>query len=152
MGKYLLSYRDWGNPGEVSTVTIPCVDLHAGNIVEVTTKLEALRAALEAITLGGNESKALVAWVNDAKSAPAGPRAQREIKWLVKYHEVTGGNPTHYLEIPCADLDLLDPDRTDAVDMSHESVVAFVEAFEAAVTVNEHAVVVDDIIYASRKS
>lgn len=152
MGKGLISYRDYGTPGEVSAVTVPMVDITSANIVAQTAALDSFRTAMEAITLGGLESRSLVAWTNDTKTAPSSAFAQREVKWLVKYHEDISNGPTHYMEIPCADLAKLDPNSNDKALMTDADVAAFVVAFEAVVVVGGNACVVDEILFVSRRS
>lgn len=152
MGKALMTYRDYGTPGELSTVTIPIVDLNAENIVTQTAAVDALREAMEDImVVDGPDQRTLVAWVNDISVPTTNAFAQREIKWLVKYVDATTGAP-HYLEIPCADLSLLDATLNDRIDMQDPLTLAFISAFEAVVSVDGHSVTVENITYVSRKS
>jgi hypothetical protein len=152
MGKYVITYRDYGTPGELSTVTFPGADLTDTNIVAETTAADVLRAAMEALIVGGIEQRTMVAWVNDTKIAPTVPFAQRETKWLVKYHQ-TGSGDKHTLEIPTADLNYLDPNANDKILMTDTDVLAFIAAFEAYVKIDGSlAVEVDEILFVSRKS
>lgn len=152
MGKALMTYRDYGTPGELSTVTIPIVDLTDANIVAQTAAVDALRTAMEAImTVDGPDQRSLVAWVNDTSVPTTNAFAQREIKWLVRYVDDTTGDP-HYMEIPCADLSLLDETLNDRIDMQDPLTLAFISAFEAVVNVDGHSVTVENITYVSRKS
>lgn len=153
MGKYLVTYRDFGTPGETSTMTVPIVDVNGANYAAQTAAIDAFMTALGPLVIGGIDTRQLVAYVNDTKTTPASPYAQREQKWLVRYHEdVGGGGPTHYMEIPCAKLDKLDPNGNDKINRADADVIAFISAFEGLVTVDGHSVVVDDIVYVSRKS
>lgn len=145
MSKLVCTYKDYGIPGELSTVVFTGVDLTNLNIVAESAAADALRLAAEAITLGGIQKRALVAWENDTRVEPSDPFAQREMKWLVKYtDDVT--SQKYQLEMPCADLQYLDPNNSDKALMTAGPVAAFVSAFEAfqkspgdgnPVTVNE---------------
>lgn len=152
MGKFLITYRDYGTPGELSTVTVPIVDLTDANLVAQTTAVDALKQAIDAITLGGTASRSLVAWTNDTKTNPDNAYAQRENKWLVKFHEDIANGETHYMEIPCADLAKLDPNANDKALMTDTQVAAFVTAFEAVVSIDGHDCVVDEILFVTRRS
>lgn len=152
-GKYLVTYHDYGKPGETSTVSFNSVDITAGNIVAQSAAADALRLAMEALmTEGSVEKRQLVAWVNDTKVLPTNPLTQREIKWLVKYHDASSLKD-YRLEIPQADLTKLDPNATDKILMTDADVVAFIAAFEAFHRSPEgNASVVDEIIYLSVRS
>ena len=152
MGKGLVTYRDFGVPGELSTVTIPLAPITAANIVAQTTLFDTFRAAMGDIVLGGQESHSLVAWTNETKTPATDPYGQRENKWLVRYHEDTVQAEKHTMEIPTADLAKLDPNGNDMADMTAATVIAFVAAFEARVEVNARACVVDSIAFVSRKT
>lgn len=152
MGKYLVTYRDFGTPGETSTMTVPIADVTDSNYVTITGKIDAFMTELGPLVTGGLDMRQLVAYANDTATSPANAYAQREIKWLVKYHEEATGYPTHYMEIPCADLSKLDANNNDKIDRADADVIAFIAAFEDLVTVNGNTVVVDDIIFVSRRS
>jgi hypothetical protein len=149
-GKFICTYRDYGKPGETSSVTFNTVDITAGNIVAQTTAADALRLAMEAImTEGSIEKRQLVAWVNDTKVLPVSPLSQREIKWVVKYHDASSLNKFR-LEIPQADLSKLDPNATDKILMTDPDVLAFIAAFETLHRSPEgNAAVVDEILFVS---
>lgn len=152
MSKYIVSYRDYGTPGEVSAVTFNGADLTAANIVAQTADADALRLAMQELILGGVDKRQLVAWVNETKTAPASAYAQRENKWLVRYHDnVTTAKQT--LEIPTADLTKLDPTSNDKILRTDADVIAFIAAFEAFVlSADGNPVTVDDILYVGRNS
>jgi len=152
MGKFVITYRDYGTPGELSTVTLPSTDINAANYDAQAAAADAVRTAMEAIMLGGVQSRSLVAWQNDTAVAPTDPFAQRETKWLVRYHETASG-AKHTLEIPCADLGYLDPNANDKILMTDPDVGDFIAAFEAYVKIGGSlAVEVDEILFVGRKS
>lgn len=152
MSKIILSYADYGKKPEIGTAVFTGVDLTAGNIVAETTKADTLRTELEKITLGGIQKRELVAWVNNTKIAPTDPFAQREIKWVVYYHDNVTGKVWN-LELPCADLDKLDPDTNDRADKTDPDVITFIAAFEAfQVSPVGNPVTVDYIAFAGRNS
>jgi len=152
-GKYVVSYRDYGKPGEVSTVTFNTVDINAGNLAAQTADADTLRLAMEAImTEGSVEQRQLVAFVNETKVLPVSPLSQREIKWAVKYHD-NSSLQGYRLEIPQADLSKLDAFANDKIDRTDADVIAFIAAFENFHRSPEgNAVTVDDILFVSVRS
>jgi len=152
MGKFVATYRDFGQPGEVSTVTVPTTDITAANIVAQTAALDTLRQSMEKLMLGGLVSRSLVAWTNDTKTEASSPYAQRENKWLIRFHEDISNGPTHYLEIPTANLNYLDPTANDTINRTDSDVIDFIADFEAVVEVNGNAVVVDSIAFVARRT
>jgi hypothetical protein len=130
MAKLILTYRDYGVPGETSTAQFVGPDLTAVNFDAEVALQNALRDAVDGITLGTRINVQRIAQVSPAPNVqPASAFAQRESKWLVRYIDtVTGDKATH--EIPTADLDLLDPTNGDKADMADPAVAAFVTAFE----------------------
>lgn len=151
MGKLVLTYRDYGPTGERSTAIFEGVDLTAGNFDAQVTEQNALRNAVNAITLGELTKVTRVAVESPQPGAnPASPFAQRELKWLVRYHDdVTGKRAT--LEIPCADLAKLDPNNEDIADTSDADIAAFITAFEAYVLgPSGNNAVVDQIVFVGR--
>lgn len=152
MSKYIITYKDYGQPGEKSTVTFTGVDLTDTNIVAQTAAADALRQAAEDMMLGGIQSRQFVAWVNETKIEPGDPFAQREIKWLVTYTDnVT--DEVFSIELPCADLTLLDPDNSDKALMSSVPVQAFKSAFEAFQrSPRGNAVTLKEVLFVGRRS
>lgn len=133
MGKYIMTYRDYGPVGERSTSIFKGPDLTAANFDAEKALQETLRDAVEAISLGTLvKAVTVVKEVPYPDTNPASPFAQRENKWLVRYTDTVTGDKAS-LEIPCADLALLDPNAGDKADMSDADVAAFVAAFEAYV-------------------
>lgn len=151
MGKFLITYKDWGTPQETSTVTIPITDLTDTNIVAQTTLVDTLRTEIAKICIGGLKNRQLVAWENDTQTEPSSALAQREVKWVVKYHEVGTLEP-HRMELPCANLLKLDPNASDKILMTDADVLTFIAAFEAVVEVNGNACEVDEILFLTVRS
>lgn len=129
-GKYIITYKDFGTPGELSTVTFNTPDANAGNIAALITDGDVLRVAMQKIMIGGVQKRQLVAFVNETKVEPTNPFAQRETKWLVRYRDASSKN-AYSLEIPCADLGKLDPDNSGKALMTDADVIEFKDAFEA---------------------
>lgn len=116
-------------------------------------------------TLAGNFKIALAAIVRDntiikeeitnvTTSTPTPPDdvfAQRENKWRVDYHDGTTGK-FYQVEIPCADLEVLDPNDRAHAHIGDEDVVdAFIAAFVAyALTPDGNAPIVDEITFVGR--
>ncbi len=133
MAKLILTYRDYGEPGERSTVSAEGPDFTALNHDAEITLQNALRDAIDDITLGTRVNVQRVAQESPGLDTnPASPFAQRESKWLVRYRDtVTGKRAT--MELPCADLSKLLSSTPDKADLADADVAAFVAAFEAYV-------------------
>lgn len=145
------SYYDYD--GEVGTlrVYVPVFDAagYAANSAAITT----LWSAIDAITLGGLWKHEMGNRFTDPNPVtPADPTAQRELKWLVQYHDSTTGKK-YSTELPCADPAQLDPNDRAHAEIGDAGVVdAFVTAFEAIVKSEAgNAVVVDEITLVGRR-
>jgi hypothetical protein len=129
--KFILKMNDY-DP-ERSNVNGQGLTLTAANFDAQHTAAAAFVAGVGGISLGMNISWELTE-VNSLQGNPQEPAttplAQRENKWLVGYHETTGGE-RHSMEVPCADLTLLDPNNRGYADLADAAVIAFVTAFEA---------------------
>lgn len=153
--RHVIQFQDYG--GEGSNAVIPIAALTDVNRSAIMGALGALRDTLtgaNGILKGARVGYHTVTSVNESTVEPASFDAfsQREVKWLVKYHEDTALEETHYLELPCANLMLLDPYNSDKADMNNSDIMAFKAAFEAAASVNGNDVIVDDILFVARKS
>lgn len=139
--------------GETSTVTVPSADMTAANIVAWMAAGDALVTAIEGITRGLSSVKTYVAkrspLSGDVQASDSG--AQRELKWLVRYHDDTTFVRAT-CELPTADTAQLDPAKRGYAEIGDEGVVdAFVTAFEAfAIGPSGNAAVVDDILLVGR--
>lgn len=147
-------YNDYDR--EASAVTLQGLTLTAANFDAQITAYNDLLTAIGAITRGilitkmiGNETV-----LQNNRSEPAtSEEAQRESKWLVRYHETTGGLQ-HTCELPCANRTFLDPNNRGFAEMGDGAEVdAFVTAFEAFVKSDAGlGVTVDSIEHVGRNS
>lgn len=149
-GFYRASIRDYDN--EIGVVRVAVALLTAANFDAQATLRGNFATALNNMTAAdtvssyshGNDSVANITPASD-------PAAQRELKWLVQWHE-TGQVKPYRMTIPCADTSLLDPnDRSHAEIGDAGTVDAFVTAFEAFVVgPNGSAAIVDEITLVGR--
>lgn len=144
------SYRDYGFPGEKASFEITTVDLTAGNVAAQMGLLATLWSTIDAILLGNIARRSVVF----ASSAPddtevTDPLAQRENKWLVRYHDTSGRK--FRVELPTANLSLL---ATGTEFLGGAEATAFQAAFEAVARspVDASAVVLDGIQFVGRRS
>lgn len=139
---------------ERSTVSFQGVSIGGANYDAQVALHNELISAIQDITIGTiNKRMTVAAEAVLTSSAPTSPFAQRENKWLVRYHDVVTGD-RFTLSIPCADLSLLEPngERLDA-SLPAGQYDAFKDAFEAYVKVGEvvdNAVEVDEILFVAR--
>jgi hypothetical protein len=149
--KATIRYNDY--TPERSTVQVTGTTLSAANFDAQSSGIIALMDAIAGITIGlrvgydfGNTFE-----IVGAGTPAENEYAQREAKWLVKYHEVTGG-AKRSVEIPCPDLSKLDPNARGKAEIGDGAEVdAFVSAFEAFVKTDSGGnVVVDEIVHVGR--
>jgi len=128
-------------------------DITAGNIVATLAAWTTLRSAINAIIIGVERQESVVAYRTTASNTRASSTAaQRENKWLCRYHDATNSLP-YKVSIPTADLSLL-PDGSEYLDLADAGVgEAFKDAFEALVKSPydpTHAVVLDSVQFVGR--
>jgi len=117
---------------EKSAVQLAHTDLTAGNIVAQTTLINNLFTALSAVTLGEQQKQAItLSNIIVSGDLPTDPQAQRETKWLLRYHDSVT-NEKFVVSVPCADLSLLSPNSQFA-DMSGAEFAALKTAWELIV-------------------
>lgn len=147
MGKANYSFLDHDNEG--SGVGVNIVDLTAANINTVLAGVEALRIALENVTIGTLRQISVVGQSDIfAGGIPADGNAQRETKWLVSGVDSEGFSTT--LEIPTAQLSLL-PAGSGVLDISTGAGLALKSALEAIwVSRQGNAVTVNRVIHVGR--
>lgn len=116
--------------GEKSSVQVYNGSITALTIADYLTELGALRAAMDAITLGTLHKEK---WVGDdtllSNTLPVNTFAQRELKWLVRYRNIAN-NKIFTLEIPTADPTGRLVPGTDLADLTNPQIAAFVSAFQ----------------------
>jgi len=149
-GKFMISFIDYDS--EVATTSLNVAAMTAGNFAAQETLKDALRDAAAQMTIG-NTAKTEYGNVDLLSITPASvEEAQRELKWLVSYHDSTTLKK-QTCEIGTADPDQLDPnDRAHAHIGDSGIVDGFITAFEAVVLSDVgNAVVVDEITLVGRR-
>lgn len=145
------SYHDYDH--ESGSVQIYTPAWTSGNMVANEALLVTLWSAIDAITLGTMWKHELGNRYREANPAdPVSDAAQRELKWMVSFHDSTTGK-RYSIELPCADTAQLDPNDKKHANIGDADVVdAFVAAFEAiAKSEAGNAVVVDEITLVGRR-
>jgi hypothetical protein len=147
MGKMNLSYVD--HDGEGSSVGVGIVDMNAGNFAATMTDLDAIRDAIEAVTLCTLRGRSIIAVTEEiAGVLPANGFAQRETKWLVSGVDANGQART--MEIPGADLSLL-PSGSGVLNLASGVGQDLKDALDAAwVTPTGDAITVEQVIHVGR--
>lgn len=121
--------------GETSTVGVRFDTLTAGNFAAENALIQAMRAAINGVSIGNERGYSLIAaQINNPVGNPADVWAQREIKWLVRCVDANG-NASGF-EIPCADLTLLSP-NTDKLDITTAAGAALVAAIDGKARSND---------------
>jgi len=137
--------------GEKTTVRLHTAALTAGNFDAQVTLMDALRDAIGQMTLGVLHKTVYAN--NDllSNSSATDMGAQREMKWLVSWHDAVTLQKGS-TEIGTADTDQLDPnDRAHAHIGDAGIVDDFVDDFEAVVkSLAGNAVVIDEITLVGR--
>lgn len=148
-GRANITYADYN--GEKSTVGVNTITPTAANFDAQVSAFVALQDAIAAITVGLKLGTSLAIVNTVAMGQAITEIAQREVKWLVQYHDGTTFK-RYTTEIPCADPTLLDPnDRANAEIGDAGPVDSFISAFEAfARTPSGNAPVVDEITLVGR--
>lgn len=148
--RLVLTYLDYD--GEKSVAEFRGVSMGAANFDAQVTLQDALETALLPFTRGTKHRRARVASEAILSSAlPADQDAQRESKFLIRYHDNVTGKKLR-TEIPCADLTQLDINK-GVVSPSDAQYIALKAAFEAFV-VSEvgNAVVMDSVTHVGRNT
>ena len=142
-----------GEP-ETSSWQVPITTINAGNLAAVTTATTALANALIALGLRKLLQTTLVANRLEAGTGPASsPLAQRENKWLLRYHGNTL-NQKFQMSYPCADL-TAKMANSEFVDLSSGAGATLKTAFEAIVVSPDNAaesVTLDSVQFVGRNS
>lgn len=151
-GRYTSTRKDYD--GEPSSFTLRVTPLTAANFDAQHALKVAFAAAVTGIC-GGIKQQDTEANVDVISNQPSDdPLDQRENKWLVQYHETANPINTFRVELPCADLTMLDPnDRKHAAIGDAGAVDAFVTAFQNYVlSPSGGAVTVSEITFVGRNT
>lgn len=152
MGFYTRSLKDYD--GETTTFRVRAAQLNAGNIAAELGLQAALGTAINDMVVGALNRITYGNEVDTPVIAATDKAAQRELKWLVQYHDdVTGEKLT--AELGTADVTRLDPNSRGQAEIGDGAETdAFVAAFEAYVKsgVAENAVTVDRIVLVGRNT
>lgn len=131
MANHYSVYQFRDKSGELSNTKMFNGAITSVSIAGFLTAFGGMRAALEAITLGVVSQES---WVGDltvlSAALPASDLAQRESKWLVRYHD-TITNKKYQLEIPTADINGRLLPLSDFGDPANPEIAAFITAFNA---------------------
>jgi hypothetical protein len=153
MAQHVSIYTLLDYSGEKSAVRLYNGAVTAVSIGGFLTAFGDLRDAIGDITLGTIHQEQ---WVGDltllSNDLPTNPFAQRELKWLVRYHGDTS-NKRFTMEIPTADPTGRLIPGTDLADLTQTEVAAFVTAFEAQARTPDsdtETVTVDEIVLVGR--
>lgn len=117
-----------GEP-ETANWQVPITTITPANLAQTVTLTGNLLAAVQAIILGVQYQKVIVAdrTVN-AKTPAASQAAQRENKFLLRYHDIVTGKK-YNVSFPTADLTKL-PNHQELLDLTAGVGLALVEAFQ----------------------
>jgi len=143
-----------GEP-ETTSFQVPTITLTPGNVAANVALMGTLASTVAAITLGSFQNNNITYARNLLGVGPAASNlAQRENKWLVRYHDATTYQKFQ-VSIGTADISLL-PDHDEFLDLADAGVgQAFKEAFEAIVVSpanSSNSVVVDSVQFVGRNS
>lgn len=114
-------FVDYNN--EKSNLGLWVATLTAGNIVAQTTLINALQAAAQALVSGVlSKQKIVLSSTNIDGTIPNNSGAQRELKWLIRYHDASTGEkytaslPTASVAYLASHSDMADPTVTQYSD------------------------------------
>lgn len=150
-GTFYDARRDYD--GEVGSFRVNVAVLSAANFDAQAALRSSFTVALANI-VGGNSDHFAIGntYPGLEQGQPSDdPLDQRELKWLVQYHDTTT-NKKYRCELPCADLSQLDPDDRKNANIGDAGAVdGFITAFEAYVLSEAgNAVEVDEITLVGR--
>lgn len=132
----VIDYPKAGKPmGEASHATFPGTTLTAANFDAQDTLMDNLRAAIVGVISGKINIESRVAVVEEVSATPVTDKdAQRERKWLCRYHDASTGE-RYTLTVPTADSAIL-ATNSEEMDLDDAGAgLAFKTAFDAYVKV-----------------
>jgi len=142
-----------GQP-ESASITLAIATLSAANVVAKKALIDTLRTTIATLVIGVDAKHELTfEKVITSQNRASSTLAQRENKWLVRYHGNTSLKKFQ-CSIPTADLSLL-PDGSEFLDMTDTDPAAFKSAFEAIVVSPDdgaEAVTVDSVQFVGRNT
>ena len=151
-----MTYTQTDFSGEKTVSTFSVADIDAANFDTEIAKIVALESAIADITIGAKYRRDVVLESPGLVAFPPDSEAQRELKWLVTYHDNGSVQRKLNVELGCADVidGTLLIDNTDMADLDNADIAAFVTAFEAAVKApwSGNAVTVERITLVGRRS
>lgn len=142
-----------GEP-ETSSFQVAITTLTPANVAATETLAGNLLSAIQAITIGANQNKVLTYARTILGASPAASTAaQRENKWLCRYHDATNYKK-YVVSLPCADLTKL-VSGSEFLVLTGGDGAAFKTAFEAVVVPpddSSHTVVLDSVQFVGRNT
>lgn len=142
-----------GSP-EITSTTFPVTTLTPANVAAQQTLMGNLAVAIAGVTIGAVQSNQTVYARNILSSSPAASQlAQRENKWLFRYHDaITSQKAT--VSVGTADLTAL-PNNEEFLDLTAGDGLALKTAFEAVVVSpfnSSNATILDSVQFVGRSS
>lgn len=142
-----------GEP-ETSSWQVAITTCTPANVAATETACGNLLTAIQAVGLGSNQNKQLTYARTFLAATPAASQlAQRENKWLARYHDATTFKK-YTVSWPCADLTKL-ASGEEFLDLTADPGLALKTAFEAVVVSPDdstHAVVLDSVQFVGRNT
>jgi len=142
-----------GEP-ETTTMSVPIITLTPANVAATETLTGNLATAIAAIVLGANNKRELTYNVTQFEKIPAAsPLAQRENKWLLRYHDATTFQKAT-VSIGTADLTEL-AGNSEFLVITAGAGLALKTAFEAVVVSPydaSHTVILDSVQFVGRNT
>ncbi len=140
---------------ETASFRVPITTISAANFAAIDAAITTLVAAVDGLIIGVVNRRTTESYTSTATNpAPStDPLAQRENKWLVRYHDSVNGQPFQ-VSLPTADLSL-HMANSEFVDLTVNPGLAFKTAFEAVVVAPNdaaHSVVVDSLQFVGRNT
>lgn len=140
---------------ETAIWRVPITTLTPANVAATETLTDNLLTAVQAVILGVNQQTRLTYNESNLSSdAAASQLAQREKKWLLRYHDSVNPSLKFTVSIPTSDLTKL-PNHQEFLDLTAGVGLALKTAFEAVVVSPDdsaNTVVLDSVQYVGRKS
>jgi len=143
------------NKPESTTLRLPITTVNSGNIVAVAGLVTDLETAINAVTLGNPAKSTITSLESNLSDDPAGSTsAQRENKWLFRYHDAVVVTDKARASIGTADLDFV-VNHTEYMDITADEGLALKIAFEAVVKSpynGANGVVLDSVQFVGRNT